>query len=168
MFLETFFDLLLRKISLMYNLKTKAVLAGAQWFMSGWSATVYVQLERNGICPAGAQWYMSGFCLRISGPVTRDIFRCICYTAGTGFFICVDSDYFWESGSIKNFLIRNYNILLARFEIILTVAILFNSHNLKLSLFWKCNIPNWLTFARWEVWASVGIQCFEKILSLYF
>ena len=61
MFLETFFDLLLRKISLMYNLKTEAVLAGAQWFMSGWSATVYVQLERDGICPAGAQRYMSGW-----------------------------------------------------------------------------------------------------------
>ena len=59
MFLETFFDLLLRKISLMYNLKTEAVLAGAQWFMSGWSATVYVQLERNGICPAFAYEYLA-------------------------------------------------------------------------------------------------------------
>ena len=86
----------------MYNLKTEAVLAGAQGFKSGWSATVYVQLERNGICPAGAQWYMSGWSATVYVRLLltniwpsnkRHIPLNLLYSRDR-FFICGDSDYF--------------------------------------------------------------------------
>ena len=73
--------------------------------MSSWSATVYVQLERNGICPAGAQWHMSGFCLRISGPVTRDIYSVVFAIQQGQVFLYAEIQIIFEKvGTLKTFL----------------------------------------------------------------